>query len=180
MKRLWIIVLALGVPCAAAAGAPPVKAAPPAEDLGPLVARLVDDTTLDAKSQALAFRRLMGLGKAGVPYVISHLGDSRRLAEQSIWVHGAPGREDVQYQPWYVHDGLMAVLKEVTGQAKGPLTGHLLPSQRAKNVRKWVTYCVERYPTQAAVCQRALQNTSITNDGNDPQVAQANSPPASR
>jgi hypothetical protein len=78
MKQRWFIAFALLVPLTAPA------AAPPAEDLGPLVARLVNDTTLDAASQAVAFRRLMGLGKAGVPYVISHLGDSRRLAEQSI------------------------------------------------------------------------------------------------
>jgi hypothetical protein len=171
MKQRWIVAFALLAPLAASAAAPPTPTAPPAEDLGPLVARLVNDTTLDAASQAVAFRRLMGLGKAGVPYVISHLGDSRRLAEQSIWVHGAPGRDDVQYQPWYVHDGLMAVLKEVTGQAKGPLTGHLLPSQRARNVRKWVTYCASRYPSELTVCQRALQNTSTADGDSDSQVA---------
>lgn len=173
MKKRWIIAIALVAPLTVAAGATPGQAGPPTEDLGPLVARLVNDTTINATLQARAFRQLMGLGKAGVPYVIAHLGDNRKLAEQSIWVHGAPGRDDVQYQPWYVHDGLMAVLKEVTGQAKGPLTGHLLPSQRAKNVRKWVAYCVNRYPAQAAVCQRALENTSITADGGDPQVADA-------
>jgi hypothetical protein len=170
MKQGWIIAFALLIPSVAAAVTPPTPMAP-AEDLGPLVAQLVNDTTADSTAQAAAFRRLMGLGRAGVPYVISHLGDTRPLAEQSIWVHGAPGRDDAQYHPWYVHDGLMAVLKEVTGQSKGPLTGHLLPSQRAKNVRKWVAYCTERYPAQAAICQRALQNTAIPQPTDAPQTA---------
>lgn len=166
MKRYgWLV--ALLIPTAGMAATPP-----PPPDLGPLVARLVDDTTKDSVSQARAFRLLMGLGRPAVPYVISHLGDSRKLAEQSIWVQAPTGRSDTQYHPWYVHDGLLAVLKELTGYSRAPLTGHLLPSQRAKSTRKWVAYCVDRYPAQAAVCQSALQNSDIA-DGAGPQVADA-------
>ncbi|SEV98928.1 hypothetical protein [Luteibacter sp. 329MFSha] len=125
-------------------------------DLGPVVARLVDATTTDAESQALAFRALIGLGRPAVPYVVSHLGDGRRLPERSIWIRAPTGRADTQYHPWFVHDGLLAVLKEITGYSRAPLTGHLLPSQRERSVRKWVRYCEERYPAQAKVCNSGV------------------------
>ncbi|UPG93174.1 hypothetical protein [Luteibacter aegosomatissinici] len=185
MKQLgWF--LALVVPTIAAAAPPPAHVIPPGtpplaavpaagvqRDLGLLVDGLVADLTKDSTSQARAFKTLIGLGRPAVPYVVAHLGDSRPLPEQSIWVQAVTGRSDTQYHPWYVHDGLLAVLKELTGYARAPMTGHLLPSQRAKSVRKWVAYCVDRYPAQAAVCQRALENTSITADSRDPQVADA-------
>jgi hypothetical protein len=165
MKR-FIGFIALLFPAAVLAA--PAPAQPP-PDLGPLVARLVDATASDATSQANAFSVLMGLGRPAVPYIVSHLGDPRPLPERSIWVQARPGRSDTQYHPWYVHDGLLAVLKELTGYSRAPLNGHLLPSQRARSVRKWVAYCVERYPAQAAVCQKALQNGAVTDDG--PTVA---------
>ena len=122
------------------------------EDLAPRVARLVDDTTKDPASEDRAFRQLLQLGKAGVPYIIPHLGDGRRLPEKSIWIR-RPGRADRQYTPWYVHDGLEFVLKELTGFTMGPQNGHLLPSLREQNKRKWVAWCVERYPAQADACR---------------------------
>lgn len=126
--------------------------APPSPGLGPRVARLVDDTARDSDSERRAFDELMDLGSAGVPYIVSHLGDGRRLPEQSIWVRRA-GSRDRQGQPWYVHDGLEFVLKVVTGYAFGPQNGHLLPSQRERNKRKWVGWCVSHYPAQAEVCR---------------------------
>ncbi|MGA7439799.1 MAG: hypothetical protein WBW32_16880 [Luteibacter sp.] len=183
MKRFsWFVALCVPIVSMAAEppghtpppGVPPMAAAPASNaspDLGPTVDYLVANLTRDSRTQAQAFRMLMGLGRPAVPYLVAHLGDSRPLPEQSIWVHAPVGRADTQYHPWFVHDGLLAVLKEITGFSRAPLTGHLLPSQRAKSVRKWVAFCVERYPAQAAVCQRALQNTSIT-DG-DSQVADA-------
>jgi hypothetical protein len=125
----------------------------PTEDLAPRVARLVDDTTKDAASEDRAFNQLLRLGRAGVPYIIAHLGDGRRLPEQSIWIHRSGGRAERQYKPWYVHDGLEAVLTELTGFTMGPQNGHLLPSQRKQSTRKWVAWCVERYPAQADVCR---------------------------
>ena len=123
------------------------------EDLAPRVARLVDDTTKDAASEDRAFNQLLRLGRAGVPYIVAHLGDDRRLPEQSIWIHRSGGRAERQYKPWYVHDGLEAVLTELTGFTMGPQNGHLLPSQRKQSTRKWVAWCVERYPAQADVCR---------------------------
>jgi hypothetical protein len=81
-----------------------------------------------------------------------HIGDGRRLPEQSISVRRV-GSRDRQSQPWYVHDGLEFVLKVITGRAFGPQNGHLLPSQRARNTRKWQTWCVEQYSAQASVCR---------------------------
>ncbi|MGN6093291.1 MAG: hypothetical protein ACTHOL_13140 [Luteibacter jiangsuensis] len=128
------------------------SASPPHDDMRTLVDRLVDDTTKDSASEARAFDRLMHLGSAAVPYIVARLGDGQRLPEQSIWVR-RHGHEDRQYQPWYVHDGLEAVLNELTGVTMGPQNGHLLKSQREKNTRKWVAWCVQRYPMKADVCR---------------------------
>lgn len=131
---------------------PPTSASSAPRDLGPVVARLVEATTTDSESERRAFDALMNLGHAGVPYIIGNLGDGRRLPEQSIWVRRV-GSRDRQAQPWYVHDGLEFVLKVITGRAFGPQNGHLLPSQRARNTRKWQAWCVEHYPAQADACR---------------------------
>jgi hypothetical protein len=123
-----------------------------ADDLGPKVDRLVDDTTKDAASEARAFDAMLDLGNAGVPYLVSHLGDDRRLPEQSLIIR-RPGREDRQHKPWYVHDGIEFVLTDLTGFTMGPQNGHLLKTQREQNTRKWVAWCVGRYPEQADVCR---------------------------
>jgi hypothetical protein len=141
MKRL-VLGFALLLPAATAA----------AEDLGPQVDRLVEDTTKDAASESRAFDALLKLGNDGVPYIVSHLGDDRRLPEQSMFMR-RPGREDRQVKPWFVHDGLEFVLTELTGFSMGPQNGHLLKSQREQNTRKWVAWCVGRYPELADVCR---------------------------
>ena len=123
-----------------------------AEDLGPKVDRLVEDTTKDAASESRAFDALLKLGNDGVPYIVSHLGDDRRLPEQSIIIR-RPGREDRQVKPWYVHDGLEFVLTELTGFSMGPQNGHLLQAQREQNTRKWVAWCVGKFPEKADVCR---------------------------
>jgi hypothetical protein len=123
-----------------------------AEDLGPKIDRLVEDTTKDAASESRAFDALLKLGNAGVPYIISHLGDDRRLPEQSLFIR-RPGREDRQVKPWYVHDGLEFVLTELTGFSMGPQNGHLLKTQREQNRRKWIAWCVGRFPAKADVCR---------------------------
>jgi hypothetical protein len=127
-------------------------ASPPADDMKATVDRLVDDVAKDSASEAQAFDRMLKLGSAGVPYLISHLGDDRHLPEQSLWVR-RPGFVDRQYKPWYVHDGLEFVLKELTGFTMGPQNGHLLKAERDKNTRKWVAWCAGRFPTQADVCR---------------------------
>lgn len=142
------LLLALSIPAVAVASTMP----PPSPDLGPYVAGLVDDTARDPASERRAFDHLIKLGRAGVPYIVGHLGDHRRLPEQSIWVM-SPGRPDRQHQPWYVHDGLEYVLNEVTGFSMSQLNGHMLRSQRERSTRKWVAWCVDRYPAQAAVCR---------------------------
>ena len=129
-----------------------VGASAAAEDLGPKVDRLVEDTTKDAASESRAFDALLKLGNDGVPYIIGHLGDDRRLPEQSIIIR-RPGREDRQVKPWYVHDGLEFVLTELTGFSMGPQNGHLLQTQREQNTRKWVAWCVARFPAKADVCR---------------------------
>jgi hypothetical protein len=123
-----------------------------AEDLGPKIDRLVENTTKDAASESRAFDALLKLGNAGVPYIVSHLGDDRRLPEQSLFLR-RPGREDRQVKPWYVHDGLEFVLTELTGFSMGPQNGHLLQTQREQNTRKWVAWCVGRFPAKADVCR---------------------------
>jgi hypothetical protein len=130
----------------------PAFAAPPPDDMKATVDHLVNETTKDASTEARAFDRMLELGSAAVPYLIAHLGDDRRLPEQSLWVR-RPGFVDRQYKPWYVHDGLEFVLKELTGFTMGPLNGHLLKGQREQNTRKWIAWCVQRFPAQAEVCR---------------------------
>jgi hypothetical protein len=123
-----------------------------AETLGPKVDHLVEDTTKDAASESCAFDALLRLGNDGVPYIVSHLGDDRRLPEQSIIIR-RPGREDRQVKPWYVHDGLEFVLTELTGFSMGPQNGHLLKTQREQNTRKWMAWCAGKFPEKANVCR---------------------------
>lgn len=165
MKNVALaLVLLFSTPIAAAEDIGPGAT----NDLAPVVARLVDDTTKDAASEDRAFNQLLLLGKAGVPYIIAHLGDGRRLPEQSIWIHRPGGRAERQYKPWYVHDGLESVLKELTGFTMGPQSGHLLPSQREQNKRKWVAWCVGRYPAQADVCRSNVGAASAAIRGSGP------------
>jgi hypothetical protein len=144
--------LAVGLTLLLAATAVSAEGAAAPENLGPKVDRLVEDTTKDAASESRAFDVLLKLGSEGVPYIISHLGDDRRLPEQSIIIR-RPGREDRQVKPWYVHDGLEFVLTELTGFSMGPQNGHLLKTQREQNTRKWVAWCAGRFPEQADICR---------------------------
>lgn len=145
MKRALFGLAILATTCAAIAS-------PPSDDMKIIVDRLVGDLGKDAASEAHAFDRMLDLGSASVPYIVAHLGDDRRLPEQSLWVR-RPGFVDRQYKPWYVHDGLEFVLTELTGFTMGPQDGHLLKAQREKNTRKWVAWCVQRYPMKADVCR---------------------------
>lgn len=149
MKRLALCLGALLMTFAAFASPPPD------DDMKATVDRLVDDTAKDSVSEARAFDRLIHLGSAAVPYIVAHLGDGRRLPEQSIWVR-RHGHEDRQYHPWYVHDGLEVVLQELTGFTIGPQNGHLFKDQRERNTRKWAAWCAQRYPAQADICRSGL------------------------
>ncbi|APG02492.1 hypothetical protein BJI69_00295 [Luteibacter rhizovicinus DSM 16549] len=144
--------LALGLTLVLATTAATPASATASEDLGPRVDRLVEDTTKDSASESRAFDVLLKLGNDGVPYIISHLGDGRRLPEQSIIIRRL-GREDRQVKPWYVHDGLEFVLTELTGFSMGPQNGHLLKSEREQHTRKWVAWCVDKFPAQMDICR---------------------------
>lgn len=117
------------------------------------VTQLVDATTKNSTSEAKAFTDLLALGTAGVPYIISHLNDGRPLAEQSLVLQPIPGSHETrQYKPWFVHDGLVILLTEMTGIRIGDENRHTAPAQRAQNKRKWIRWCEERYPDRAAAC----------------------------
>lgn len=151
----WYLALLIPLSAGAASG-PPASATTTATastpDLSTLVPQLVDDTAKDSDSERRAFDRLLTLGSAGVPYIVAYLGDARRLPEQSIWVR-RQGSRDRQGQPWYVHDGLEFILRVLTGYDFGPQNGHLLKSQRERNTRKWVNWCVKHYPADADICR---------------------------
>ena len=78
------------------------------------------------------------------------LSENRNGNDRSM---GRPGREERQVKPWYVHDGLEFVLTELTGFSMGPQNGHLLQTQREQNTRKWVAWCVGRFPEKADACR---------------------------
>ncbi|TCV94114.1 hypothetical protein EC912_104311 [Luteibacter rhizovicinus] len=121
-------------------------ATPP--DIGSTVDRLVEDTTKSSEAERHAFAQLIDLGSPAVPYIIGHLGDGRPLAEQII-------QRDQWHQEhvWYVHDGLLAVLRQTVGHGMGATDGHASASQRAAIKRKWENWCVEKYPDQSHVCR---------------------------
>lgn len=117
------------------------------------VNQLVDATTKNSASEAKAFADLLALGTSGVPYIISHLNDGRPLAEQSLRLPPVPGSEQTrEYKPWFVHDGMVILLTEITGVRIGDENRHTAPAQRSMNKRKWIRWCEERYPDRTAAC----------------------------
>jgi hypothetical protein len=116
------------------------QAATPA-DLATQVRQLVDDTTRSSEAEARAFARLIELGSTAVPYIVDHLDDGRPLAERSIRLPPRPpSLHSRQRDIWYVHDGLVVVLREITGKSMDPANGHASASERAKIKRKWINW----------------------------------------
>lgn len=56
------------------------------------------------------------------------------------------------YSPNAVHDALAAVLNQLTGENFVFVYNGATQQERESNRRKWVGWCQEKFPTQAAIC----------------------------
>ena len=118
------------------------------------VASLVDATT-QKSSEERAFAQLESLGNDAVPYLVGHLGDTRKLpVKQLSLVNKAPDAfEGVRhYGPEVVHDGLSAVLNQITGKSFELVYNGSNPAERESDRKQWQNWCVEAYPEKASVC----------------------------
>ena len=119
------------------------------------VASLIDSTTRKS-SEAQAFAQLQSLGDGAVPYLVGHLGDMRKLpVEQLSLVNKAPDAfERVRhYGPEVVHDGLSAVLNQITGKSFEFVYNGSNSAERESDRKQWQDWCVEAYPEKASVCR---------------------------
>jgi hypothetical protein len=125
------------------------------ELLGSRVSRLVDQTTESKESESQAIKELESLDSQAVPYLVSHLGDLRPLADPEIVLSnkGADTFESARhYTPDNVHDALSAILNQITGQNFVFVYNGATPAERVENRQKWVDWCRSVYSSQAAVC----------------------------
>lgn len=119
------------------------------------IASLIDSTTRKS-SEAQAFAQLQSFGDDAVPYLVGHLGDMRKLpVKQLSLVDKAPDAfEGVRhYGPEVVHDGLSAVLNQITGKSFEFVYNASNPAERESDRKQWQDWCVEAYPEKASVCR---------------------------
>ena len=118
------------------------------------VADLVD-SVLQKDHEQEAFTKLEALGMEGVPYLVSHLSDYRRLPIQAISlsnksVNAFEGLR--HYGPEVVHDALAAILNQISGQSFEFVYNGASSEQRQKNTRAWEVWCMQSFPQKATVC----------------------------
>ena len=127
-----------------------------AESMNSRVSRLIDETTKSEKSAQKAFNELEVLGNQAVPYLVGNLGDMRPLATREIALENraSDAFEGIRhYGPETVHDALAAILSQVTGKSFIIVYNGATPNEREENRVKWVQWCQEEFPTQAAICR---------------------------
>jgi len=118
------------------------------------VSALVEQTT-KAATENQAFAELESLGKEGVPYIITHLGDARPLPVQQISLanHGPDAFEGMRhYIPKVVHDALAAILNQITWRAFENVSNGSTPEQRAADKKQWQAWCWESFPRMSTIC----------------------------
>ena len=119
------------------------------------VSQLVEQTITKNTEQA-AFASLEALGTPAVPYLLSHLDDTRPLPEHEIGLaNTSPDAfEGVRhYSPATVHDALAAILNQITGQNFVTVYNGATPLERQANINQWRAWCAAHFPGQASVCR---------------------------
>ena len=131
------------------------EASSPSSDL--MANRVADlvDSVIQKDHEQEAFTKLEALGMESVPYIVSHLSDSRRLPIQAISlinksVNAFEGLR--HYGPEVVHDALAAILNQITGQSFEFVYNGASSEQRQKNTRAWEAWCMQSFPQKATVC----------------------------
>jgi hypothetical protein len=125
------------------------------DSLGARIDALLNRATTTEAAQEAAFRELQAMGDSAVPYLVSHLGDTRPLASPSITFSNssADSFEGYRhYSPKTVHDAVSAILNKLTGRSFVPVYNGGTVEQRNQNHREWVAWCRSAYPTNANAC----------------------------
>lgn len=124
-----------------------------ADSVAAKVDSLVAMATCDVATEREAFVALVALGDTAVPYIITHLGDMRKLPDRqiSLATSNPNVNEDVaNYEAEVVHDALSLILQEITHQDIGSrYDGTSLVERNAErsSIRKqWTAFCRTRYP----------------------------------
>jgi hypothetical protein len=128
---------------------------PLAKDVSERVERL----TMSPERQEAALRELEAMGGAAVPFIVSHLGDIRPLAEQrmSLVNQAADAFEGSRhYSPQSVHDALSALLNQITGESFEFVYNGATAEQRTSNQTRWVAWCKEKYRERASYCAKSI------------------------
>lgn len=122
------------------------------------ISLLIDDLTKNSDSQDAAVARLVAMGGAAVPYIVSHLGDMRPLATRQVKLpNNYPGaRERFRtYEAEVVHEALSDLLNEITGEHFPTFQDGATLEQRMENRHRWVKWCIARYPQFGETCKGA-------------------------
>ena len=116
---------------------------------------LVDQAAGEGGSAKRAFLEMESIGDQAVPYLVGHLGDMRPLRVDSITLNNKATDAFEQariYKPKTVHDGLAAVLNQLTGQHFVFVYNGATQAERQENKRRWSDWCHLKYPAQAGIC----------------------------
>ncbi|KLD62179.1 hypothetical protein [Dyella japonica] len=119
------------------------------------VTPLINATTRKATEEE-AFAELASLGNDAVPYLVGHLGDTRKLPIKHLsLINTAPDAfEGIRhYGPEVVHDGLSAVLNQITGKSFEFVYNGSNAAERESDRKQWQNWCVGAYPEKSSVCR---------------------------
>ncbi|WP_213436889.1 MULTISPECIES: hypothetical protein [Lysobacteraceae] len=122
------------------------------EKTAELVDRLVTDMTSSPKKQRLALQELERAGRVAIPYLVAHLDDTKRLAEESITLSNQSPEafEGLRhYSPRTVHDALSALLNQMTGQSFVFVYNGATDADRERNLVAWRTWCLQEFAVKA-------------------------------
>ena len=90
-----------------------------------------------------------------MPYLVSHLGDTRPLARSEISLTNKASNsfEGLRhYSPDTVHDALAAILNQITGESFVFVYNGATPEEREQNRHTWGDWCRSAFPDEAEEC----------------------------
>lgn len=131
----------------------------PSKEIDEKVIHLINETTLSPTKQQAALLALEELGDVAVPYIISHLNDTRPLAAREMrTVNNFPGAMEhyAFHTPALVHDALSILLIQMTGKAYMFSDESSTGWQRKINTMQWIGWCLSHQSSKASLCTKGL------------------------
>lgn len=122
---------------------------------------IIDELTVSPKRGEAAILELEVLGKEDVPYLVSHLGDTRQMAETNVGLTNTyPGafERKRQYGAEIVHDAILLILDNITGETSYLVainSGSIRQRIQATH-QPWISWCIKNYPTKKAICEKQM------------------------